>query len=194
MSSAEQQASASKYTDTSEFALWDKYESVAMHFNELLIRLRTQALGGLTGIVALSGLAINFAQRPESKAQWEILFGTLLFFALAWVALWILDLCYYNPLLQGAVDALVAHESRTPTLVNGGDKSINLSTKILNRVPNYTRYIKGFYSVVLAGLVLGIAYTFYQVCTWQRPPHEPVQYRVHLTHPDALQIVVEHKK
>jgi hypothetical protein len=36
-------------------ALWKEYEGVAMHFNELLIRLRTQALGGVAAISAITG-------------------------------------------------------------------------------------------------------------------------------------------
>ena len=35
------------------FKLWSKYEDIAMHFNELLIKLRVQALGGLTISVTL---------------------------------------------------------------------------------------------------------------------------------------------
>ena len=68
------------YKDTSEFAFWGKNESDVMHFNDLIIRLQTQALGALAGVAAISGLAINFAQKAESKVQWWILFGTLLFF------------------------------------------------------------------------------------------------------------------
>ena len=102
-----------KYTDTSDFALWDKYESVAMHFNELTIRLRTQALGALTGVVAISGFAVTFAQKAESRAQWVVLFGALLFFTFAWIAIWVLDLGYYNKLLWGAVQAILEHEEHT---------------------------------------------------------------------------------
>jgi hypothetical protein len=64
-----------KYTERSDFALWDRYENVAMHFNDLIIRLRTQALGALAGVVAISGLAVNFAQKAESRSQWVILLG-----------------------------------------------------------------------------------------------------------------------
>jgi hypothetical protein len=35
--------------------LWGKYEDIAMHFNELLIRLRTQALGAVATIVTAAG-------------------------------------------------------------------------------------------------------------------------------------------
>ena len=37
--------------------LWVEYEKIAMHFNDLLIKLRTQSLGGLAaiGFVTLAG-------------------------------------------------------------------------------------------------------------------------------------------
>jgi len=38
--------------------LWEKYEDIAMHFNDLIIKLRTQALAG---VVALSTL-VGFSQ------------------------------------------------------------------------------------------------------------------------------------
>jgi hypothetical protein len=36
--------------------LWEKYEEIAMHFNDLLIRLRTQALGGVAALSAIVGI------------------------------------------------------------------------------------------------------------------------------------------
>lgn len=38
---------------TDVFEVWTKYEDIAMHFNDLLIKLRTQALGGVAAISAL---------------------------------------------------------------------------------------------------------------------------------------------
>jgi hypothetical protein len=36
--------------------LWEKYEDIAMHFNDLLIRLRTQSLAGVAALSALVGI------------------------------------------------------------------------------------------------------------------------------------------
>src|SRR6476620_10572086 len=102
-----------KYTETAEFALWSKYEDVAMHFNDLIMRLRTQALGALTGIVAISGFAMNFTSKPSSNSEWQILCATILFLTICWVALALLDLWYYNRLLEGAVAAIMDLERRT---------------------------------------------------------------------------------
>jgi hypothetical protein len=181
---------AIKYTETSNFALWEKYEDVAMHFNELIIRLRTQALGGLTGVVALSGLAINFAQKPDSRAQWVILCGTLIFFSIAWVALWVLDLGYYDKLLSGAVDAILEHEKRTHTSPDSGP-AINLSHKISAGVGKYRVKVMWFYGLVLAALSLGVGYTLCQTINWKPKPREATEYKVQLSHPQAYEVVVE---
>ena len=101
------------YSESSEFVLWSKYEDVAMHFNDLIIKLRTQALAGLAGVITVSGLAVNFVGKPTSHTEWEVLFATVLFLTLAWIALLLLDLFYYDKLLQGAVNALYQHEKDT---------------------------------------------------------------------------------
>jgi hypothetical protein len=36
--------------------LWAKYEDITMHFNDLLIRLRTQALAGVAALSTLVGI------------------------------------------------------------------------------------------------------------------------------------------
>jgi hypothetical protein len=106
------------------FKMWEKYEEVAMHFNDLILRLRVQVLGGVTAVFALSGIAVNFAARPATPEQWDVIFGTLLFLIAAWVAIAILDLCYYHTLLLGAVDALLELEENS---------NIVLSTRIEKR-------------------------------------------------------------
>lgn len=194
MSNTDNQQDTSKYADTSEFALWEKYESVAMHFNELIIRLRTQALGALAGVVALSGLAINFAQKAESKVQWWILFGTLLFFVFAWIALWILDMLYYDKLLGGAVKALLEHEQKTK-LADSADFRINLSTKISDEFKNrkrpedtnrHRRVIHRFYALVLIGLIIGLAYTGYQAIKSKDSNTDIIEYKIRLVPPERV--------
>src|SRR5262245_11188735 len=96
------------------FELWSRYEDIAMHFNQLLITLRTQALGGVAAAVAIIvGLlahrdsqsnkrrkeddeskdhAKTLAQREshQASANWGPV--TCVFFALAlfWLALAVL--------------------------------------------------------------------------------------------------------
>ncbi len=40
----------------SRFEAWKQYESIAMHFNELIARFRLQALGGTATIAAVGAL------------------------------------------------------------------------------------------------------------------------------------------
>ena len=56
--------------------LWEKYEEIAMHFNDLIIRLRTQALAGVAALSTLVGLFAKSDLGPFSYS-WEI---AILFF------------------------------------------------------------------------------------------------------------------
>ncbi|HEY2414758.1 MAG TPA: hypothetical protein VGI40_21110 [Pirellulaceae bacterium] len=181
------------YTKTAEFALWVEYEKVAMHFNELTVRLRTQALGGLAGVVAISGFAVNFSQKSGSDAQWLIFFGSLLFFAFAWLAIWILDIKYYNKLLVGAVTAILDHEKKSKE--RSPDWPIELSTEIHDAIPMHEVPIRSFYLLVLSPLILGVFYTGYEA--FFRPPAgnpDPLEYKIQLNTPDVLKIAPDPAK
>ena len=86
-------------------SLWEKYEDIAMHFNDLLIRLRTQALAGIAAISTLIGI---FTKASPSALQSDWLIAEAIFIALTlfWIAIFCLDFFYYNRLLVGAVAAL----------------------------------------------------------------------------------------
>jgi hypothetical protein len=84
-----------------------------------------------------------------------ILCGALLFFALAWIALFCLDFFYYNRLLYGAVDAIIEREKAT----DGNAHPINLSRMIKKASPYHKFVIFAFYFLVLIGLGIGIWYT-----------------------------------
>jgi hypothetical protein len=143
--------------------LWEKYEQVAMHFNDLLIRLRTQALGGVAALSTLVGL---FAKTSASvHTSWKIAAVFFLFVCFLWVAVWIIDFCYYNRLLLGAVVALIALEERSKTEMRV--RHIDLSTMIeravareLPRVPTSAWLGVGrwaFYIIVFVVLLAGFA-------------------------------------
>jgi len=149
----------SKYSESSEFVLWSKYEDVAMHFNDLIIKLRTQALAGLAGVITVSGLAVNFVGRPSSHTEWEVLLATVVFLTIAWVALWVLDLCYYDKLLEGAVKALYEHEEETQKDGRPIGKQIRLSTLIGACAKGHRRIVMFFYGLVFGALLLGIVFT-----------------------------------
>ena len=46
----------SDYSFDNVFKLWSKYEDVTMHFNDLILKLRFQALAGVAGLSAVAGL------------------------------------------------------------------------------------------------------------------------------------------
>ena len=108
-------------------ALWKEYEGVAMHFNELLIRLRTQALGGVAAISAITGFlsATKETETVSALTSMRLLETVFLVLAVFWVALFCLDFFYYRVLLNGAVEAILDLEKET---------GINLSTKIDQRL------------------------------------------------------------
>jgi hypothetical protein len=85
-----------------------------MHFNDLIIKLRTSALAG---VAALSTLVGVFAKSDPGHfgITWEIAFCVFLALAAFWVAIWILDFSYYNKLLIGAVAALIELEKISAT-------------------------------------------------------------------------------
>lgn len=120
------------------FKLWSKYEDIAMHFNELLIKLRVQALGGLT---ISGGLVTAIFKDENSFYSLKFIFP---FFLIAWGAIYCLDMLYYNRLLSGAADAIIELEAKYP--------SFQLSTKTASSIRSSTRGRKWFYLVVFIGL------------------------------------------
>src|SRR5262245_32673852 len=86
------------------YELWTKYEDIAMHFNDLLIKLRTQALAAVAALTTIVGI---FAKSgTDAKTNWEMVAFALLVIIVFWIAIWIIDFCYYNRLLVGAVKVL----------------------------------------------------------------------------------------
>ena len=91
------------------FQLWDKYESVAMHFNDLILKIRIQALGAVAAISTIAGI-LNKIGNDNQSFNWTISSGVFLFLIIFWVAIWIIDFRYYNRLLIGAVTAILELE------------------------------------------------------------------------------------
>jgi hypothetical protein len=93
--------------------LWEQYEGIAMHFNDLLIRLRTQSLAGVAAISAVVGIFAKEGGAGDISLDWHIAHAIFLAMSGFWVAIWCLDIGYYNRLLNGAVNAIVALEKDT---------------------------------------------------------------------------------
>ena len=141
------------------FEVWAKYEDIAMHFNDLIIRVRFQALAGVAAFAASAGIVLDrVGYQPTRWKLMAIAFGVLIVF---WFAIAVLDLFYYNKLLLGAVDAILRLEkaSSTTTVVD----HLELSTLIKEEVESPLRWhksLKGplvFYVMVLVCLVFLMA-------------------------------------
>jgi hypothetical protein len=109
--------------------LWVHYEHVTMHFNDLLMRLRTQALAAVAALSTLVGIFVN-TDIANLRADWQIAMFVFAALAAFWVAIWILDFAYYNRLLIGAVDALIELETESKSSRCAG--AIQLSTIVEN--------------------------------------------------------------
>ena len=137
--------------------LWKEYEGVTMHFNDLIIRLRGQSLGGVAAVATLA--AVVAKNDTTAEVRWGLLTGAFGLLSVFWVAVWALDLGYYNRLLAGAVDALLTIEKNS--LNSKCVDHIELSTKIEERVKSGSVSTNGyrifFYASVFVALLVALA-------------------------------------
>jgi hypothetical protein len=144
------------------FETWKYYEQVAMHFNDLLMRLRSQSLAAVAAVSAVAGGVLVKGDASGAGPRYGALagvFGVLLVF---WCAIWILDFTYYNRLLLGAVRALAAIEEISKT--GGRVRQLDLSKNIEEAVTGGAVRTDGgnvgrwsFYVLVAVGLLVGFS-------------------------------------
>jgi hypothetical protein len=142
---------------------WQRYEAITMHFNDLLMRFRTQALGGLATVATLAGLLSKDAK--SASAELPVFFFVLLIF---WIAAWQLDQRYYSKLLGGAVAELEEFEKAT---IENDRHRIGLSTTIERVVggPSQSKaVVSWFYGLITFGLVILIGATTARALTAER--------------------------
>ena len=142
-----------------------------MHFNDLILKVRMQALGALAAVVTVGGVLLKTVS-PGPSLPWGVIasvFTVLLAFS---IAIWVLDFRYYNRLLMGAVDSLLALED----VINSGAKmeftmSHKIEAAVLGKAPTHRQ--KGtltgpllFYSIVTVVLIAGIVYSGARFFSW----------------------------
>lgn len=133
---------------------------MAKHFNDLLIRLRTQALGGAAALTALAAVIVRGDLVPTLR--WELLVGAFVLLIFFWIAVWVLDARYYNRLLFGAVNAIleIEEQSKTGRPLDGLDLSTRIEaavTKGKASGPSRAQApVHRFYSIVLFALLTGL--------------------------------------
>jgi hypothetical protein len=108
--------------------VWKHYEDVAMHFNDLIIKLRTQSIGGLAGLAAILGIFLHSQAGSNASFNCGLAVVAIICLMLLWIAVWILDMCYYNRLLEGTVNAILELEKKKDDYLK--KKEINLSSNI----------------------------------------------------------------
>jgi hypothetical protein len=148
--------------------LWEKYEDIAMHFNDLLMRLRSQSIAGIAALSTIVGL-LTKGDVANLRISWLVAAMIFVAMALVWVAIWCIDFLYYNVLLMGAVTAIKQLEAET---MRGGPKWINMSTLIEDQFAEPPD-ISPFHGVLLFyGIVLGILVAGALFCLnmhWETP-------------------------
>ncbi|HEX3483589.1 MAG TPA: hypothetical protein VHT51_00925 [Micropepsaceae bacterium] len=143
-------------------SLWAKYEDIAMHFNDLLMRLRTQALAGIAAFSTLVGI-LTKENNGDFSTAWLVASFIFLALALFWIAIWCLDLLYYNRMLMGAVAALLDLEKKSKSANVDG---IAMSTHIAQGFGTRIRYVSiggvvAFYTIVLFAILCGVVFSWY---------------------------------
>lgn len=110
--------------DQNAMDLWYHYEEIAMHFNQLMIQYRLQLMAGMGALGGILVFSIeNNVKDRRTKINLRAFASSGLLLILAGAIC--LDLYYYYPLLEGAVEALVALEQQLP--------SIDMSTRIVSQ-------------------------------------------------------------
>jgi hypothetical protein len=135
-----------------------------MHFNDLIMRLRVQALGGLAAVGAI--VVVLIKELPTQHERWLALALLFVVLSVLWLAIGIIDFFYYNRLLIGAVQALLAIEESTRA--GQVPVGLSLSTTIRRAVEEpdkrWRKSIRAplaFYVAVLAVLVFMLALSTY---------------------------------
>jgi hypothetical protein len=151
------------------FTVWKEYEGVAVHFNELVLKVRFQALAGVAALSALVGVVLK--ETLSAELRWPVLSVAFAALCLFWVALGILDIFYYNRLLLGAVDAILRLEEESRT--RDSCDHLDLSTEIKRTVEGtgtkrWRPSLRGplwFYALVLVALMGLFGLSLWQTVT-----------------------------
>jgi len=82
-----------------------------MHFNDLIVRLRIQSIGGIAALATILGIVLKRGYDKSETFNYGLAILAITCLILFWIAIWILDLRYYNRLLEGSVNAILEIEN-----------------------------------------------------------------------------------
>ena len=128
MANNREQNEEAKDFDKYYLKVWKNYEDIAMHFNDLIIRLRIQSIGGIAALATIIGIILKNTNDNNEVFNYGLAILAIICLMLFWVAIWILDLRYYNRLLEGSVNAILELEKNKEVFLE--KKEINLSSNI----------------------------------------------------------------
>lgn len=163
--------------------VWKNYEDIAMHFNDLIIRLRIQSIGGIAALATIIGIILKNTTGNNEVFNYGLAILAIICLMLFWVAIWVLDLRYYNRLLEGSVNAILELEKNKEAFLE--KKEISLSSdierafkvKFEHENRNKKVEIKGnesrkdfisgrkcFYGIVFFALSIVLIFTIFSMC------------------------------
>ena len=132
------------------FKVWKSYEDVAMHFNELIIKLRTQSIGGIAALATILGIVLKSSYDKSETFNYGLAILAIICLIIIWISIWILDMRYYNRLLEGSVNAILELEQDKEKFLKG--KEINLSSNIVRAFKvRFEHEAKGWMDRILNG-------------------------------------------
>ena len=124
--------------------------------------------------VPVSPIPVPASSAPaEPHLPWKVVGLVFLLLLIFWIAIWVLDFHYYNRLLLGAVDSLLALEeainSEKPIEFNMSHK---IQQAVLGENPRHRREAtyegpRLFYLIVAGVLVVATVYSIARATGWQ---------------------------
>lgn len=94
----------------STFEVWKKYEDIASHFNDLIIRLRVQALGGVAVLATIASLIAR--ESGLGDMRWSMLAIGFLVLDIFWFAVFFLDFFITHDSCTGPSRRFVSSRNR----------------------------------------------------------------------------------
>ncbi len=141
-----------------ELEIWKIAINTQMHFNDLIMKIRAIVTSLITAIFGASALSLRDIELVVPLFNREVHISVFIISAglIFLIAYWILDFCYYFPLLLGAVECSEKIENEI------GHKYLNLTQMISKKVSVKRAYLSLslFYGIIILLGVIGISYMF----------------------------------
>lgn len=140
---------------------WKVVIQTQMHFNDMIIKMRTAGLSVL--IAVFGGAAIAIGQYPDrfieiARRDFHVSAPIILFGLLLWLAIFLIDYFYYHKCLLGAVERGYQIDDAFKDCEVAGTTMYGMTTLIRDKIGKpgaAKRYIWGFYGLTAA---VGLAY------------------------------------